>query len=252
MTRIVTAGMSPSIQKTMVYRILELGEVNRSTGYRLDASGKAYNAARVLNQLSPGSAVNLSPLGEENALQFLRLAEGDSVPVVHSTVPGSVRSCYTLLEPSSGRTTELVVDEPATSADYSALSEKFYHLCKREMTGAQAFLVAGSRPPFWPEDLYPRICQAARQEGILTMVDFRGKDLLETLFVSIPSIIKINEAEYCETFACPNPLNEDRLERELADRSREFGLSLLLPEGLRIRLQLKAVSYFASRLTQSP
>ena len=53
MTRIVTAGASPSIQKTIFFRLLELGGVNRSGAFRLDASGKAVNAARVLHQLAP-------------------------------------------------------------------------------------------------------------------------------------------------------------------------------------------------------
>ncbi|HHU36719.1 MAG TPA: hypothetical protein GXZ47_05765 [Treponema sp.] len=246
MMRIITAGMSPSIQKTMFYRILELGEVNRSTGYRLDASGKAYNSARMLNQLAPGIAVNVSPLGEENAALFLSLAEHDSVPVSHLTVPGSVRSCYTLLEPSSGRTTELVVDEPATPADYSALAEQFLYLCENELAGADALLVAGSRPPFWPEDLYPRLCKLARQKGTLTMADFRGKDLLMVLSTAVPSIIKINEAEFCETFACPYPLNEARLELQITERSREFSTIFVVTRGTKDTLAAQDGTLFRS------
>ena len=100
MTRIVTAGASPSIQKTIFFRLLELGGVNRSGAFRLDASGKAVNAARVLHQLAPGSCVNVSPLGEENSALFLSLADNDALPVVSVSIPGRTRfvtRCWSLL-----------------------------------------------------------------------------------------------------------------------------------------------------------
>ena len=84
--------------KTIFFRLLELGGVNRSGAFRLDASGKAVNAARVLHQLAPGSCVNVSPLGEENSALFLSLADNDALPVVSVSIPGRTRFCYTLLE----------------------------------------------------------------------------------------------------------------------------------------------------------
>ncbi len=240
MARIVTAGASPSIQKTAFFRLLELGEVNRSTGYRLDASGKAVNAARVLHQLSHGCCVNVSPLGGENAALFLQLAERDSLPVIPVAVPGRTRFCYTLLEPSSGRTTELVVDEDAVAEKYDSLADAFVKTISDALQGARALLLAGSRPVFWPEDLYPRIAAAARSAGVLFMADYRGKDLRSTLSETIPSIIKINDSEFCETFACPVQLNDERLEWEIAERSREFNTIFVVTRGIRDTIAAKA------------
>lgn len=240
MTRIVTAGASPSIQKTAFFRLLELGQVNRSTGYRLDASGKAVNAARVLHQLSSDSCVNVSPLGEENAQLFLQLAAKDSLPVIPVNIPGRTRYCYTLLEPSSGRTTELVVDEDAGSDDYHVYADAFVAAVAEAIQGTQALLLAGSRPAFWPEDLYPRIAAKARTAGVLFMADYRGKDLLATLSGSVPSIIKINDSEFCETFACPAQLNDERLEWEVAERSREFNTIFVVTRGTRTTIAAKA------------
>lgn len=240
MTRIVTAGASPSIQKTAFFRLLELGQVNRSTGYRLDASGKAVNAARVIHQLSPASCVNVSPLGEENVRLFMQLAAKDSLPVVPVSIPGRTRFCYTLLEPSSGRTTELVVDEDAGPDDYHAHADAFVAAVSDTLRCAQAFLLAGSRPAFWPEDLYPRMAAAARIAGVLFMADYRGKDLLATLSEYVPSIIKINDSEFCETFACPAQLNDERLEWEIAERSREFNTIFVVTRGTRATIAAKA------------
>lgn len=233
MARIVTVGASPSIQKTAFFRLLELGAVNRSTGYRLDASGKAVNAARVLHQLSPGCCVNVSPLGEENVGLFTTLAARDSLPVISVSIPGRTRFCYTLLEPSSGRTTELVVDEDASLGDYHAYAESFLNKVTEAIQGSQALLLAGSRPEFWPADLYPGIAAIARNAGVLFMADYRGKDLLATLSVTVPSIIKINDSEFCETFGCPVQLNDERLEWEIAERSREYATLFVVTRGTR-------------------
>jgi len=240
MTRIVTAGASPSIQKTAFFRLLELGEVNRSTGYRLDASGKAVNAARVLHQLSSSSCVNVSPLGEENVPLFLQLAARDALPVVPVHIPGRTRFCYTLLEPSSGRTTELVVDEDAVAGDYHSYADIFVEKIAESLQDANALLLAGSRPAFWPEDLYPRIAAAARSAGVLFMADYRGKDLLATLAEAVPSIIKINDNEFCETFACPVQMNDEKLEWEIAERSREFDSIFVITRGTRATIAAKA------------
>ena len=112
MARVLSVGLSPTIQKTISFGTLALDRVNRSSGYRLDASGKAVNAARVLNQLSPGVVTCLCPLGADNASLFLDLAASDGLPVEYVTVPGLTRHCYTLLETGTGRATELVVNEP--------------------------------------------------------------------------------------------------------------------------------------------
>lgn len=239
MTRIVTAGASPSIQKTIFFRLLELGGVNRSGAFRLDASGKAVNAARVLHQLAPGSCVNVSPLGEENSALFLSLADNDALPVVSVSIPGRTRFCYTLLEPSSGRTTELVVDEAAVAGNYQSYADSFIKKVSDSIQGAQALLIAGSRPDFWPEDLYPRMAAVARSAGIVFMADYRGKDLLATLSGSVPSIIKINDSEFCETFACPAQLNDERLEWEIAERSREFNTIFVVTRGTRATIAAK-------------
>lgn len=68
-----------------------------------------------------------------------------------------------------------------------------------------ALLFAGSRPAFWPKDVITQIALAAKKAGALFMADFRGNDLLSLLDASAtpaltPDIIKINEAEFRETF----------------------------------------------------
>jgi 1-phosphofructokinase/tagatose 6-phosphate kinase len=43
--------LTPTMQRTMRFPSVEKGEVNRTSEYRIDASGKGVNVTRVLDQL---------------------------------------------------------------------------------------------------------------------------------------------------------------------------------------------------------
>ena len=55
MAKFLAICLSSTIQKTISFERVELKHVNRSTHYRLDASGKAINSARILEQLKSQS-----------------------------------------------------------------------------------------------------------------------------------------------------------------------------------------------------
>jgi fructose-1-phosphate kinase PfkB-like protein len=238
--KIVTVGMSPTIQKTITFDSLAIDAVNRSTGYRLDASGKAVNAARVLDQLEPGRAVSLCPLGTGNSGLFLSLAERDGLEIARVDAPGMVRYCYTLVEQGASRATELVVDEPAASADWDSIARAVESLADRLLDGADALLFAGSTPSFWPGDLPSRIVALARKRGIPAMADFRGRELARTLAGPGVDVIKINEAEFLETFGHEGPVSEDALAALVADRSAETGSAIVVTRGSKASLAASA------------
>ena len=231
MSRIIAVGLSTTLQKTIAFTDLRKDCVNRSTGYRIDASGKAVNTARVLSQLESGIVINVCPLGEENAQVFLDLAKQDGVPYDWLPVPGRVRYCYSLLEPGTGLVTELVVGEPVGNADFGEVSEKLLSMIELQLADAEALVVAGSRPLAYPEDLYARIGKLGKDAGCIVMVDFHGKDLKRTLEVSIPDIIKINEEEFCGTFGYVYPLSEETLFVHLAAKSIEFDNTIVITRG---------------------
>ncbi len=244
MGKIVTVGLSPTIQKTMTFDSLAIDAVNRSAGYRLDASGKAVNAARVLDQLEPGRAVSLCPLGRGNAGLFLSLAERDGLAIARVDAPGMVRYCYTLVEPGASRATELVIDEPAVSADWDSIAREVESLADRLLDGADALLFAGSTPSFWPEDLPSRIIALARKRGIQAMADFRGIALARTLAGPGIDIVKINEGEFLETFGHDGPVSEDTLAALVAERSKETGSTIVVTRGSKASLAASGgVSY---------
>jgi len=217
MPHFMALGLSSTVQETVSFKSLALGAVNRSVSYRLDASGKAVNAARVLNQIERGCVSAICPLGSENASLFLSLAAGDCLPVIPVMVPGKTRYCYTLLDVGEGTATELVVGE-SVSAD-AAAREAFHAARDRILEIVSGIppgdylLLAGSRPAAFAGDLYPQACHLAREAGVPVMTDFHGPDLLAAVGRAVPDIIKINEGEFLATFA-PGISSPD--ERDLA------------------------------------
>ncbi len=248
MPNIVACTLSTTIQKTILFPALSLGEVNRSASYRLDASGKAVNLARVLSEIDPGCAVTLCPVGEENADDFLSLARRDGLDVRVVRVPGLTRHCYTLLSPDGAgfSATELVVSEPVADGEgardaFSRAGAMFLGELDRLLDGADALAIAGSRPASYPADLYARACSLARERGVACMADFHGADLSAAIAAACPRIIKINEEEFLGTFgdagvsggASSKAMDEPDLIRLVEATSARLGAAIVVTRGPR-------------------
>lgn len=228
MKKILCLCLSSTIQRTVTFENLLLENVNRSKSYVEHASGKAINSARVLNQLQKGCVKAICPLGEENYNHFLNLAKNDDLPIDYVLIPGSTRSCWTLLNSSNHTTTELVVGEPAEEKQDKA-EVKFLKLFYENLMEADAVLLAGSRPAIWSEDLYATISGMTKDNNKFLLADFTGKDLLTTLKTAIPDVIKINDEEFCQTFACSR--EEAGLKEALIQKSKDLNNIIVVTRG---------------------
>ena len=229
---ILTVCLSSTLQKTVTFDKVLLTHVNRSKTYRLDASGKAVNTARVLNQLEKGCVTSLCPLGKENAALFLELAERDGLSVKSIMIPGFTRECLTLLDYSSNETTELVVGEPVLDFDRDSAQNDFMNLLSSSLTDdCKAVVLAGSRPAVWSDDFQARLCKLSVDAGCILLADFCGKDLIKTLEICIPQIIKINEEEFCSTFGFSFPMKEEDLRDEICKKSSEWKNIIVITRG---------------------
>lgn len=198
--KILCICLSSTIQRTVNFGNLVLTEVNRSKSYRMDASGKAINSARVLSQLDKDCVSSFCPVGEKNKDLFLALAERDSLAIDYVTVPGFTRECWTLLDNCKGTTTELVVGEPQLDFDVDKCESEILSIIKSKMKDFDGVLFAGSKPACFSDSIIPQIAECAVNSGKVFLADYHGKDLLNTLKKCTPSIIKINETEFAQTF----------------------------------------------------
>lgn len=205
--KILCICLSSTLQRTISFENLKLENVNRSKSYRLDASGKAVNSARVLEQLEKGCSTLVCPLGEKNLSAFTEAAERDNLEMPYVTIPGNTRECWTLLDRTAGTTTELVVGEPLLESQedkkaVAAAEIKMLKFINDALPQVDAVLLAGSRPKIWSDDLYPTIAGMTHDAGKLFLADYIGEDMKKTLETpgSLPDIIKINEEEFRATF----------------------------------------------------
>lgn len=235
MNKILCICLSSTIQRTITFSNLTLTQVNRSEKYRQDASGKAINSARVLNQLEKGCVTSVCPLGAENQELFLSLAKKDALDLAYVTIPGATRECWTLLDKVAGTTTELVVSEPAlpenAASEITKAENKLLKFITDALPQVDAVLLAGSRPAIWSEDLYATISGITKDHGKIFLADFIGKDLELTLKTAVPDIIKINDEEFCRTFGLNYPEPENKLKAAITEKSREYKNIFVITRG---------------------
>lgn len=233
MKRILCICLSSTIQRSINFENLTLTEVNRSKSYRQDASGKAVNSARVLNQLEAGCAVTICPVGEKNQQLFLDLAAGDKLDMRTVTIPGFTRECWTLLDRTAGTTTELVVGEPVlgeeSKADIQKAEIKLLKLINEAFAEVDGVLLAGSRPGIWNDDLYATIAGMAKDAGKIFLADYIGADMEKTLKAVTPEIIKINDEEFCKTFG----VEPENLKNAIISKSSELGNIIVVTRGVK-------------------
>lgn len=231
--KILCICMSSTIQRTISFEKLALTQVNRSKHYRVDASGKAVNSARVLEQLEAGSATVVCPLGEKNLSAFTEPAARDNLNILYASIPGQTRECWTLLDRAAGTTTELVVGEPLLESEeekkaVAAAEIKMLKFINDALPQVDAVLLAGSRPKIWSEDLYATIAGMSKDAGKLFLADYIGEDMTKTLAASVPDIIKINEEEFRATFP---EMESKPLDQAVTEKSRELNNIIVITRG---------------------
>lgn len=245
MKKILCICLSSTLQRTITFENFTLEKVNRSKKYRQDASGKAVNSARVLNQLQKGCAITICPLGQNNQQLFLDLANGDNLDLRTVAIPGFTRECWTLLDKIAGTTTELVVSEPVLSNDdeiaiVKNAEIKLLKIINEAFSEVDAVLLAGSKPSIWSEDLYATIAGMAKDAGKLFLADYIGEDMQKTLKSAIPDIIKINDEEFTRTFISNGDSSEckldngdnPRLKEAIINKSKELGNMIVVTRGV--------------------
>ena len=197
---ILCVGGTPAMQRTLFFKGLEPGAVNRAYEVRVTASGKVVNATRVVTVLG-GRALLATFLGGDPGRFVARELDERGVPheVVWTEDDAPTRTCATLL-PDDGPVTELVEEAPPVSErDVAALEE----IVTENLREAQALCLIGSFPPGVPDDFYGRLTAAAREAGVLVLVDAQKAPLRKVLAEG-PFLVKPNLEEVAATLNLPN------------------------------------------------
>jgi 1-phosphofructokinase family hexose kinase len=183
---IICLGTTPAVQRVMVFKKLELGEVNRAVEVHQDIAGKSVNVAKVLAALQKPVLASGFVGGQRR--DFIR-QQLDQRGINHDfvTVVAQTRLCVTILDQAAGTITELV--EESQGVEETAWDELLAKVAKRpdaKMLILSGTLAGGARPGFY------RQCIESSQ--LPAIVDTQGQVLLESLKAR-PLVAKPNRKE---------------------------------------------------------
>ena len=201
--------LNPTIQKTIILNELNENEVNRSSEYRTDASGKGVNVTRVLSQLS-SEAVHLTQSGYGSDY-FTKLTNEDNLDLVTASNTSPIRTCTTLINTKRSTVTEIVEESLPVDKGTGKLIMGLY---KKLLNNTNNVIISGSKAPGFEGPIFPEMVKLAKTAGKTVTLDYRGEDLINSFFYK-PDIVKINFPEFVSTFFPDYSIGEHEINTEL-------------------------------------
>jgi 1-phosphofructokinase family hexose kinase len=185
----------------LVFENLRLGDVNRAREVFKCSSGKVLNVGLALHHLG-GPNLTLALIGGAEGENIDK--EFISLGVNHRWLwsPKSTRTCITIIDRTSGTTTELV--ENAAPVDAARL-DQFVEAYREAATQAQVVVLSGSLPAGTPKSFYRDLIGATRAKIVL---DASGQEMLEALALK-PFCVKPNREELGKTLGRKLKTDED-------------------------------------------
>lgn len=213
---ILAAGLSPAWQQIVVLEHLQPGEVNRAREVQWCASGKVVNVGLALDHLGAESRT-LSLVGGWSGDAIEQEFSSLNVPHRWVRTHAATRICTTLLDRSTGRTTEVVENAGPVSDEELA---RFIAAYDEEAAQANMVILTGSLPAGAPGTLYRELVERTPGQVLL---DMRGLELLAVLDCQ-PLLVKPNREELGRTFDRPLDTDAEMLSamRELNRRGAQW------------------------------
>jgi 1-phosphofructokinase family hexose kinase len=194
---ILAAGLTPAWQQILAFDQFAVGEVNRAREAHWCASGKVANVGIALTHLG-GPARTVCAVGGSSGQAIRSDLNRMGVSTRAIEVAAPTRVCTTILDGSTGRTTELVENAAPISA---AELEAFRTAWSEESRGATHAVLCGSLPAGTPADFYARLMSAG-SPATQYVLDCRGAELLASLPLR-PLVVKPNLEELGRTATAP-------------------------------------------------
>lgn len=190
---IITVTLNTALDKTFTIPNFSLDRVHRPTEWKIVPGGKGINVSRVLRELGlPTLAMGFA--GGYTGGMIRRGLEQEGLASHLVPTAEDSRECITVIDPEAGTQTEINENGPRISAgELSALDDAL----RARLPEAEALVLSGSIPPGVPPDIYARWISAAKQEGVLTVLDSSGPALAEGVRAK-PDVVKPNRREFAE------------------------------------------------------
>jgi 1-phosphofructokinase family hexose kinase len=192
---ILAAGLTPALQQILTFESFAPGQVNRAVETHWCASGKVLNVGIALWHLGAASKT-LSLLGPHADSLIEREFDQLAIPHRWLRTKAATRVCTTILDRTTGETTELVENAAAvTDNELDGFADAF----AEEAQDAEMIVLAGSLPTGAPSDFFARLLAAT---SVPVVLDIRGDELRAALGCQ-PLLIKPNREELARTLSLP-------------------------------------------------
>lgn len=190
---IYTVTLNPTLDRTMRFSKVVVGELNRAISSRTDLSGKGVNVSVALRQFGVETVMMGFAAGVFGRILVEGLrAQGYTCDFVE--VEGETRSNYTVIDEAGGVTTKL--NEPGPRVTEGDLAAFESHLQERVGEG-DICVFSGSLPPGAPPNTCARLITAVQSRGAMTVLDTSGP-ALKAGCAACPELLKPNEVEATE------------------------------------------------------
>jgi 6-phosphofructokinase 2 len=190
---IVTLTVNPALDvSTSTERVLP-GHKLRCGPTVLDPGGGGVNVARVVQRLG-GQAIAVYAAGGPTGQAYRQLLDREGVVARVVNIEGSTRESFTVDETATGEQFRFVLQGPQ-------LREAEWRDClaavEALMMEGGMLVASGSLPPGVPDDFYAHIARAAKQRGMLCVIDASGLALREALDEGV-YLVKPSQRELAE------------------------------------------------------
>lgn len=211
MKKVLCLGLTPALQRTLVFDGMEVGEVNRARQVVESAAGKALNTALVLARLgTPAQTAGFN--GGQTGRSISAFLKAYGVDSALTPMSADTRICSTLIDAAAGTVTELVEEAPEPGR---AAVARFVRDNLKRTRGAAMLVISGTLPPFAGDDFYVGFVRAAALASVPVVIDSQKAALINVLFER-PLLAKLTVRELATTLQ--EPMNsEKRILRGMRD-----------------------------------
>ncbi len=187
---IICFNPNPAVELTGAVERLEIGAVNRTSGFTSSASGKASNVARTIKNLS-FEALMVGPLAGQNGETFINLLNAEGLIGEWVWIEGETRTNITIIERATQRDTIVNGAGPKlTIDDFRKLEE----MLLVHSSAAEPVCISGSLPQGLELTDVTKLVRRLTEQGSHVFVDASG-DALEAMLQATPWCAKFNQAE---------------------------------------------------------
>ncbi|NLD71317.1 MAG: 1-phosphofructokinase [Chloroflexi bacterium] len=195
---IYTVTLNPSLDRTLTFPGLRVGELNRATSSRVDLSGKGVNVSMALRHFGLRSVMTGFVAGHSGRVFVEGLTQAGYL-CDFTEVQGETRSNITVIDEDTGVTTKLNEPGPTVTAEDIATLE-------RRLTGClvedDLCILSGSLPQGAPPDTYARLIERLHACGARVALDSSGEALRRGC-AARPGLVKPNLVEAGELLGAP-------------------------------------------------